>query len=109
MGAGALRTISASRPGPDAQRHLLPVRDIELLRKPPARRYRYSRSGALTYARRYASAAGGRPPIPPGSRLAALDRRTEPSTDALVIAVGTARRLVSPKAGFPARIGGNQP
>jgi hypothetical protein len=46
-GAGALRTISASRPGPDAQRHLLPVRDIELLRKPQARRYRYSRSGAL--------------------------------------------------------------
>jgi len=45
-----LRTISASRPGPDAQRHLLPVRDIELIRKPQARRCRYSRSGALTYA-----------------------------------------------------------
>jgi len=49
-GAGALRTISASRPAPDAQTHLLPVRDIELLRKPPARRYRHSRSEALTYA-----------------------------------------------------------
>jgi len=49
-GARTLRTISAARPGPDAQRHLLPVRDIELIRKPQARRYRYSRSGALTYA-----------------------------------------------------------
>jgi len=60
-GAGALRTISASRPGPDAQRHLLPVRDIELLRKPPARRYRYSRSGALTYAPARRGRGIGRP------------------------------------------------
>jgi hypothetical protein len=46
-GASALRTISASRPGPDAQRHRIPARDIDLVRKPQARHCRYSRYGAL--------------------------------------------------------------
>ena len=50
-GASALQTISASRPGPDAQRHRIPVRDMDILRKPQARRYRYSRSGTPTYAK----------------------------------------------------------
>jgi hypothetical protein len=51
-GASTLRTISASRPGPDAQRHRIPERDIDILRKPQARHYRYSRYGALDAARR---------------------------------------------------------
>jgi hypothetical protein len=42
-----LRTISASRPGPDAQRHRIPERDIDHVRKTQARHYRYPRYGAL--------------------------------------------------------------
>jgi hypothetical protein len=45
-GASALRTISASRTGPDTQRHRIPACDIDLVRKPQARRYRYPRYGA---------------------------------------------------------------
>jgi hypothetical protein len=50
-GASTLRTISASRPGPDAQRHRIPVRGMDILRKPQARRYRHFRSGALARER----------------------------------------------------------